>query len=99
MKARETLFTFAIGLAVGAIAGILFAPDTGKNTRDKLSFQLDKIQEKLQETIKELLKGQEEAISSAKVESQKVISDAISQAEKLMEEVEAIRKQVANKKA
>jgi gas vesicle protein len=99
MKAKDTLITFAVGVATGAVLGILFAPDSGKNTRDKLSYRLDKLQEKIKETIQDLMKQQEEAISSAKVESQKVVTDAISQAEKLMEEVEAIRKQVSTKKA
>jgi gas vesicle protein len=98
MKAKDTLITFVVGVATGAVLGILFAPDSGKNTRDKLSYRLDKLQEKLRETIQDLMKQQEEAISTAKVEGQKVVSDAISQAEKLMEEVEAIRRQVSSKK-
>lgn len=33
---------FLSGAALGAIVGILYAPDKGKNTRDRLSYQLDK---------------------------------------------------------
>jgi len=36
-KTQSTFVAFLAGAAAGAIAGILLAPDSGKNTRDKLS--------------------------------------------------------------
>lgn len=34
-NSKRTAITFILGAAAGAVAGILLAPDTGKNTRTK----------------------------------------------------------------
>ncbi len=57
MKSGRTFLAFLGGLATGAALGILFAPDTGKNTRDRLSFQLDKYLKKLKELLGEEADG------------------------------------------
>jgi gas vesicle protein len=40
-KGSNTLIAFLTGAAVGAILGILYAPEKGSVTREKLSFRLD----------------------------------------------------------
>ena len=52
-KTTNTLLAFAVGAGVGAALGILFAPDTGANTRDKLSFKLSKYKKELEDLINE----------------------------------------------
>jgi gas vesicle protein len=37
MKTSNVILGILAGAAVGAVVGILFAPDSGKNTRDKIS--------------------------------------------------------------
>ncbi len=89
-------FTFLTGILAGAIIGILYAPDKGKNTRDKLSYQLDKYSETLQELIDQLMEGKEGELNEARTEGEKVISNALSQAKKLMQEVDALKKQITS---
>ena len=44
-KSSRTFWAFMTGATVGAVLGILYAPDKGENTRNKLLFQLGKYQD------------------------------------------------------
>ncbi|PWJ36103.1 YtxH domain-containing protein [Sediminitomix flava] len=92
----STLLAFLAGAAVGAVVGVLYAPEEGKSTRDKLSYQLDKYKEKLQQMIDDLVKQQSQPVSEAKSEGQKVIDDAIKHAEQLMNEVDALKSKISS---
>lgn len=87
------LLAFITGAAAGATLGILYAPDKGKNTRDKLSFQLEKQKEKLQKLIDDLLDGKKEPATTAKTEGEKVTKDTIQKAEALLSEIDALSTQ------
>ena len=45
----KTFFAFLLGAAAGTIAGILLAPDSGKNTRKKLADKVKDMKGKLGE--------------------------------------------------
>ena len=75
-RKTNTFLAFITGAATGAILGLLYAPDKGENTRDKLSFQLDKYKKKLDELLKEFLDGEQIVESEAKMEGEKIVSDA-----------------------
>lgn len=87
-KKSNTMLSFLVGAATGAILGILYAPDKGSNTRDKLSYKLDKYRVLLEELIEDLINGKDTPISAAKSEGQKVIDDAKSRAEQLLADVD-----------
>jgi len=90
----NSFWAFLSGIALGSIVGILYAPDKGKNTRDKLSYQLDKYKEKLQQLIDDLVDGKEEPSSPAKRKAAQITNDAISEAEKLMGSIDALQSRI-----
>lgn len=55
MKAIRIILTFLIGAGVGAAAGILTAPRSGKKTREKLSDDMIDIKKSLEDAANEKL--------------------------------------------
>lgn len=93
------MLAFLAGAATGAIIGILYAPDKGSNTREKLSFQLDKYRKVLQDLINDFVSGKEtELTSEAKSQGQKVVDEAKNKAERLLEDVDDLLEQIRGKK-
>jgi gas vesicle protein len=98
-KSGNTLMAFLAGAATGALLGILYAPDKGVNTREKLSFQLDKYRNMLQELINDFVSGKETPLTSeAKSQGQRVVDEAKNKAERLLEDVDELLEQIRGKK-
>lgn len=93
-KGSSNVLAFLVGAATGAIIGILYAPDKGANTRDKLSYQLDKYKKQLEELLDDLINGKAEISSQAKAEGQKVVSEARQKAERLLSDVDDLIGQI-----
>ncbi len=93
-KGVGNTLAFLIGAAAGAVIGILYAPDKGENTRDKLSYQLDKYKKQLENLIDDLVSGKMEISSLAKEEGQKVVTDAKQKAEQLLKDVDVLMDQL-----
>lgn len=93
-KSSRSILAFTLGAVTGAVLGILYAPDKGENTRDKLAFQLQKYQTQLKKLIEELVEGSDVPESMAKTESKKVVTEAREKAEKLLTDVEALMGQI-----
>lgn len=94
-KGSGTLLAFMVGAATGAMLGILYAPDKGSNTREKLSYQLDKYRKLLQDLINDFVSGKETPLTSeAKSQGQKVVDEAKNKAERLLEDVDDLLEQI-----
>ncbi|MCC5944802.1 MAG: YtxH domain-containing protein [Bernardetiaceae bacterium] len=86
------------GALAGTFFGILFAPDKGQNTRDRLNYQLYKTRDRLKEIIDELVETKELPVSSAQEEGQRLISDVQSKTEHLLSDLEGMIAELQNKK-
>jgi gas vesicle protein len=98
-SSSKVLVAFLAGVATGTAIGILYAPDKGEVTRDKLSYRLSKYRGQLQELINDLIEGKDLPESFAKTEGQKVVNDAREKAERLLEDVDRLMSQIKGEPA
>lgn len=68
MKSSNILVGFLAGAAVGALAGILFAPDSGSNTRKKIATKSGDISESVKNSFNSFIDGVKEKYAGAKEE-------------------------------
>ncbi|MCU0419041.1 MAG: YtxH domain-containing protein [Cyclobacteriaceae bacterium] len=98
-KSNNALITFLAGAAVGAILGVLYAPDKGSVTREKLSFRLDKYKKMLEDFLSDLVEGKETPLTTeAKAQGDKVVNEAKTKAERLLEDVDDLLEQLRGNK-
>ena len=93
-KILNTLLAFVSGVATGAAFGVLYAPDKGRETRDRLTYQLYRYRDMLKDLTDSLRDGKEDVPSTAKSEGQRVIKDAKDKAEKLLGDVDSLIHQI-----
>lgn len=99
-NSSNTLVAFLAGAAVGAIIGILYAPDKGSNTREKLSYRLDKYKKMLERFLSDMVGETQHPFTETEAKSQgdRVVSEAKEKAERLLDDVDQLLTQLRGPK-
>ncbi|CCH57243.1 hypothetical protein BN8_06651 [Fibrisoma limi BUZ 3] len=95
---RDLAF-FLTGAATGALLGLLYAPEKGEVTRDRLTYRLSKYREQLQQLINDLLNTSELPENFSRNEGERVVNDAREKAERLLEDVDRLMAQIKRQNA
>ena len=99
-KGSNTLMAFLAGAAAGAILGVLYAPDKGSVTREKLAGKLGDYKDKLEKYLSDLAKPAEaegNLTTEAKTQSQKVVTEAKDKAQRLLDDVDELLEQIRSR--
>jgi gas vesicle protein len=92
MTSGKVIISVLAGAAIGAIAGILFAPKKGKVTRRFLSKKGKKYADELEETFSGIIDGITEKLESIKEETIRIAKKQKSQPEEAEMDVATTRK-------
>ncbi len=98
-KSSNSFLAFISGALSGALLGILYAPDKGVNTRERLSFTLDKYKKQLEELIDDIIDGKNITASDAKNYGKQVVDETKEKAEKLLSDVDQLIDQIRGEEA
>ncbi|QKZ11115.1 YtxH domain-containing protein [Spirosoma sp. KUDC1026] len=98
-RTGRDLFFLLAGASAGAAFGLLYAPDKGKITRDRMSFRLSKYREQIERMITDLVDSSEIPENLSKNEGQRVVNDAREKAERLLEDVDRLMAQIKQQNA
>ncbi len=97
-KKTTNILVFISGAVTGVAAGLLFAPEKGRETRSWLSYRLEKYRDTLTDLLDQLVVNRDLATSNAKSEGQRVIQDAKDKAEKLLGDVDSLINEINSRK-
>ena len=93
-RSGRDLAFFLTGIATGSVLGLLYAPEKGNITRDRLSYRLSKYREQLQQLLDDIMESAELPENVSKTEGQRVVDDAREKAERLLEDVDRLMAQI-----
>ena len=76
MSSTKALLGFVAGAAVGAIAGILLAPDSGTNTRKKIATKTGDLTDSLKNSFGDFIDGVKDSYAGAKGDAEDMADKA-----------------------
>lgn len=95
MNKVGSVVLFLSGILTGMTVGFLYAPDSGINTRDRVTFRLEKYRLKLEDLIGDLVRTRDQLPESvAKSDGEKVINEAREKARQLLDDVDNLLDQI-----
>ena len=74
MSVMRFLAGFAVGAALGAVAGILLAPKSGDETREMLGEMASDLAKKTDATVKDIQKKADDIVSDAQEKSEEIMN-------------------------
>lgn len=98
-KVSRDLTFLLIGAATGTAIGLLYAPDRGKVTRNRLSYRLSKYREQIELMIDDLLHVDEQPANDSRNEGERVVNNAREKAEQLLADVDRLMAQIKQQNA
>ena len=73
MSVTKFLSGFAIGAALGAVAGILLAPQSGAETREMLGDMASDVDKKTDEAVKDIQKRADNIVSDVQEKGEEIM--------------------------
>ena len=72
MSSSKLVVGFLAGAAIGALAGILFAPDKGSNTRKKITDKTGDMTDTVKNSFNDFIDGVKQTYSGAKHDAEEL---------------------------
>jgi gas vesicle protein len=70
----KVMLSFIVGALAGAAAGVLLAPDKGKNTRKKVKKSIDDLSQKAKDSMDDLSAKVKESVDDLSAKTKKTFS-------------------------
>ena len=90
MKSSKLIISLLAGVAGGALFGILFAPDKGYITRQKLAEKADDLTDNVKENLQSFFDNAVECLKKTKEENTNLSDETQEESEKWKEEVSSL---------
>ncbi len=93
-RVASFLVGFVSGAAAGSLMGVLFTPRDGRDIRDRISFQISRIQARL----KDLTEKKQFFENDAKSEGRELVDNVEKEAQMLQDQLKEIFEEIENTK-
>lgn len=87
MKSGNVVLGIVSGLAVGAILGVLFAPDKGSNTRKKIARKSNEFKDTVKESFNDILTSVEDQYHNLTSKAEDMVEEGKTNLERINHEL------------